>query len=382
MQFWSHFEEALQAGTFVKLTMSKPVRKQEDWRNVFARHIELKGAPHLSCVLRYERRDDTHNFPVEEGTRQLQSWLEHDFYNADLFTLEDHWTLQFSKKRRPHLRKGKAQHEVVPEALHDQRKMRPLESAGKPYLTALGITTQEGNVRRAGQRKFRQINKYIEIIGHLLEAADLPADARIVDMGSGKGYLTFALYDYLRHQRELPVTVTGVELRPELVDNSNQLAKASGFEHLHFVSGDIQSYLAAEGIDMLIALHACDTATDDAIAKGIRAGAEVIVVAPCCQKQVRKDTELPEHLQPLLRHGILLERQSELLTDGMRALLLEAHGYRTKVFEFIATEHTSKNVMITATRAEPRLAALEELQQLKERFGVQRHYLEELLSNR
>lgn len=376
--FWQQLEDALDRGIFVKLTLSKPVRKSEDWRNVFARRIELKGAPHLSCILRYERRDETQNFPLAAGVAQLRTWLTNDFYNADLFTLESQLTLQYSKKRRALLRQTAAQHQVVPESQHDQPKERPLGQSDRSYLYALGITTQDGKVRKAGQRKFRQLNRYIELLAPLLETAQLPPDAHIVDMGAGKGYLTFALYDYLRHQLNLPIRMTGVELRPGLVQAGNELAQEVGFDSLRFKSGDINGY-QADRIDMLIALHACDTATDDAIAKGIQAKAAIIVVAPCCQRQVRRDMELPAALNPVLQHGILLERQAELLTDGIRALLLEAHGYRTKVFEFISSEHTAKNVMITATRSQPRPAALAEVAELKERFGIRRHYLEEIL---
>ncbi|RMF00679.1 MAG: SAM-dependent methyltransferase [Bacteroidetes bacterium] len=242
------------------------------------------------------------------------------------------------------------------------------------------MTTSEGKVRKDGRRKFRQINKYLELIGHLLEEHPLPNPAHLVDMGSGKGYLTFALYDYLRHAAGLAVSLTGIELRPQLVAAANALAQREGFEHLRFVAQDIHDYQPAQSIDMLIALHACDTATDEALAKGIRAQAELIVVAPCCHQQVRKSMEIPADLNPMLRHGILLERQAEMLTDAIRALLLEAHGYRVKVFEFVGTEHTPKNVMITATKASSRPKALAEVESLKQQFGIRYHHLERLLA--
>ncbi len=377
--FWQRVEESLESGSFVKLTLSKPVRRADERRNVFVRRITLRAVPHLSCTLRYERRDETRNFLPAEGIVQIRHWLEQDFYNADLFTLDDHLSLQYTKKRQAHLRIAAAQHAAVPEAAHDQPKQRPLEASGKHYLHALGITSADGQVLKAGQRKYKQINKYIEIIEQLLRERPLASGAHIVDMGSGKGYLTFALYDHLRHQLGLDVHVTGVEMRPELVELCHQIAQDNGFDQLQFLAGDIDSFTPAHHIDMLIALHACDTATDDALAKGIHGRADIIVAAPCCQKQVRRDLTPPEHLRPLLRHGILLERQAELLTDGLRALLLEAEGYRTKVFEFISTEHTPKNVMITATKGDPKPEAREEAERLKAQFGLKRHRLEELL---
>jgi hypothetical protein len=205
-------------------------------------------------------------------------------------------------------------------------------------------------------------------------------------MGSGKGYLTFALYDYLSSVMGLQPEITGIELRQNLVDFCNKNARLAGFSGLHFVATDINDF-QPERLDMLIALHACDTATDLALAKGILAKVDTIVVAPCCHKQIRKAMDTQNELAPVLRYGILEERQAEILTDGIRALLLEANGYKTQVFEFISTEHTAKNVMITAvgTNDDPRLKqqglnALEKVAALKAGFGIEEHYLEHLLN--
>ncbi|MEL7221885.1 MAG: SAM-dependent methyltransferase, partial [Bacteroidota bacterium] len=261
-----------------------------------------------------------------------------------------------------------------------QAKQRPLSEQPRPYLHALGIANQEGKILQQGKRKFRQINKYIELIEHLLREQPLEPNARLVDMGSGKGYLTFALYDYLVNQKQQAVQMTGIELRQGLVDQCNGIAKKYNFNHLEFIAEDIHQYQPVGGIDMLIALHACDTATDEALAKGIRARANIIVVAPCCHKQVRKSMKPPASLTPMLQHGILLERQAEMLTDAIRSLLLEANGYKTKVFEFVGTEHTPKNVMITAVKSRVRKEAQAEIDQLKSSFGLSHHHLEQLLA--
>jgi hypothetical protein len=199
-------------------------------------------------------------------------------------------------------------------------------------------------------------------------------------MGSGKGYLTFALYDYLNQQLQLDTQITGIELRPPLVQATNELARRIDYQQLHFEAMDIMDY-PADQIDMLIALHACDIATDIAIAKGIQSQAEIIVVAPCCHKQVRKSMNPAGIMGDMLKHGILLERQAELLTDTIRSLLMEAHGYQTKVFEFISTEHTPKNMMIVGMKGKPNMEAMETVNALKKQFGVSSHYLETLLSN-
>jgi Methyltransferase domain len=173
-------------------------------------------------------------------------------------------------------------------------------------------------------------------------------------------------------------SVLGFELRENLTQFCNELAQKSDFSKLNFVAQDINDY-KTERLDMLIALHACDIATDIAIAKGIQAGAKIIVVAPCCHKQIRKQLHAQNEMQPILKYGILEERQAELLTDGIRALLLEANGYKTKVFEFISTEHTPKNVMIVGIKSIPKKEALAQVEAIKKHYGIEYHALEKML---
>jgi SAM-dependent methyltransferase len=232
------------------------------------------------------------------------------------------------------------------------------------------------------QDKFKQINKYVEIIDGILKSVEKDDALSVVDMGSGKGYLTFALYDYLKSRQNGQIKVTGVEFRPDLVEKCNKIATDSGFDGLSFIKGTIEK-AKLPGFDMLIALHACDTATDEAIFRGIKSKAPVIVCAPCCHKQIRKQLKPDNILKEITRHGILEERQAEMLTDTIRALILEAYGYKTRVFEFIATEHTPKNVLISGTSnnptTKPNQAVLERVKLLKAQFGVEQHHLEKLL---
>lgn len=233
----------------------------------------------------------------------------------------------------------------------------------------------------SGQKKFRQIDKYIEIVDSLLRKHPLPRQAHIVDMGAGKGYLTFALYDHLKNNLGMEPQVLGLEIRPHLVEFANHLARQCGFEGLRFQTQDIRDF-EGKSTDMLIALHACDTLTDVALAEGIRAGAGIILAAPCCHKQIRQQIQPQGILKTMLRHGILEERQAELLTDSIRSLLLEAEGYQTKVFEFVSIEHTNKNLMIAATRAQPDADARAKVQEIKQMFGISSHFLEQLLEHR
>lgn len=389
-QFWSAARAAAAAGELLKLTLSKPVHGQNDLpRNRYARLVEIKGRTLLQITHRYADREEVKNHPINEGLALMENALGVDYYNADLFSTTEKFSLILSRKGnarvlrqpalhprpRPDVSLPKLSDLVVTD--HNRQKHRDIP-ADRPYLQHLGITNAKGEVLRDGKRKFKQINKFVEIIAALLREHPLGKGAHIVDMGSGSGYLTFALYDHLVNTLGLDLKITGVELRPKLVEKCTSIARKNGFRNLNFVEGYIDDFKPKK-IDMLIALHACDTATDDALYKGLVAKAEIMVVAPCCQKQVRRDMVVPADLKPLLGNGILLERQAAMLTDGLRALLLEAEGYKTKLFEFIPLEHTAKNVMITAIKGRKRPKALEEFQTLRKRFGVKKHYLWKLI---
>jgi SAM-dependent methyltransferase len=240
-------------------------------------------------------------------------------------------------------------------------------------------------------RKWKQINKFVEVLDHALDRVGFPhpdgTPIHVVDFGAGKGYLTFAMHHHLRHTRGWAADVRGVELREPLVALCNAAAQRRQMDGLCFLAGDVRSHVP-ERLDVMVALHACDTATDFALHTGIRAGARVIIASPCCHKQIRP--QMAEHLPPvlkgLLQHGIHLGQQAEMVTDSLRALLLDLHGYDAQVFEFVALEHTSKNKMILASRRQtaPDPAHAAEVQrqidQLKAFYGVQQHCLEALLA--
>lgn len=374
--FITTLTESLSADTFVKLTLSKN-RYRSDLRNVYVRMIELKDEANLSFTYHYETKDEVQNFSVLEGVERIQLHLLEDFKNANLLLIHKNIALEVSKKGKIRMME-KATANAKPERTHNKEKSR-FVTADRPYLHHLGVTSKDGNVLKNWQSKYKQIDKYIEIIDGLLKQTTLPEAINIVDMGSGKGYLTFALYDYLVNVLKLNVTLTGIELREHLVDFCNDIAKQSNFENLNFVAQDINDY-PAEKIDILIALHACDIATDIALAKGMLSEAALIVAAPCCHKQVRKQMAKRNPLQAVLKHGILEERQAEMITDGIRALMLEGNGYAAKVFEFVSSEHTNKNLMIVGTRtAKPELSAFEEIANIKRQFGIEEHYLEKLM---
>ncbi len=242
-----------------------------------------------------------------------------------------------------------------------------------PYLIQLGISSKNGKVHEQSNRKYRQINKYIEIIDGLVDHKT--KQITIADMGSGKAYLTFSLYYFLTEIRKIKAIITGYELRNELVDECNKIAAQNNFTNLKFEQGNIET-MHIEKIDMVVSLHACDIATDMAIHAGLKANAKIMVLAPCCHKQIRKQIELRNGI---LKHGILFERQAEIITDAIRALVLEDNGYKAKVFEFISAEHTQKNTMIVASKYKKNEHAALEIKDIKETYAIRYHYLEKLI---
>lgn len=348
-QFIALLRDAVRGGALVKLTLGKPAGGDPTLRNLFVRPVALKAGPRLAFVWRHATRDVTKNHESEEALGILEPLVGADFLDAHLFTASMSAQLE-TGPGKSRLRLKATEKAVAKVGGNDRLKSRSIAS-GARWLRALGVTDERGKPLAAMTDKFRQIQKFGEILGHLLKEAPLPSDRRlrVFDMGCGKGYLTFAASELLGDRAE----VQGVEVRADLVDFCNQTAAEQGLaQRLSFTVGSISS-VEAGAADVLIALHACDTATDDALAKGVLAGATLLVVAPCCQKEVRPQIVPAGVLSAALRHGIFRERQAEFVTDAVRAQLLEWAGYRTRVIEFISTEHTAKNTMITAVKANP-----------------------------
>ncbi|NCA85821.1 MAG: SAM-dependent methyltransferase [Clostridia bacterium] len=370
--------------TLTKLTLSKVRSKSSDLRNTFVRPVMIKELLQLNFVYRYQTRDITENLTIDLALPKIEELLTNDFFQGNLFTTQEEIQWVVNKKGSSRLTRSIAGSTapLLQPLSHNRPKQRLITPENNIYLQALGVTNSRSEVVPAMNDKFRQINKFIEIIDSILPASPPTGLFKVADMGSGKGYLTFALYDHLTNNRNFKADITGVEMRPELVQKCNTIARQSGFDGLQFVNGTIQEYQPGK-IEMLIALHACDTATDDAIATGIRASPATIIVAPCCHKQVRKAMTPPPALRPMLDHGIFAERQAEMLTDALRTLLLTRHGYQVKTLEFISTEHTPKNVMIVASRSSKKVAVPRTEKQialLKKTFGIEYHYLETLLA--
>ncbi len=384
-EFAHSVQLSLTDNTFVKLSLGNYKGAEENLKTLHIKHILIKKEEKLSFTYRYKTRDIVKNYSLNEGIVKIQDYLSHEFHVATLFTTGFDLSFENFGGKKCVIRKKAPTVLIAPSSDHDRSKNRLIGSADKPYLTELKITDSSGKVLVSAQDKYRQINHYVEILSSLLKEIPPMPSLKVVDMGSGKGYLTFALYDYLTNILKFNAQVTGVEFRQELVDLCNTVAGNTGFGQLSFTQGNIEQF-DSTGTNILIALHACDTATDDAIYKGITAGADLIVVAPCCHKQIRRQLEekrTGNDLDFLTKYGIFLERQSEMVTDGIRALVLEYFGYKTKVFEFISDAHTPKNVMIVGIKNRKAInkddLILRKIQDAKAYFGIEYHHLEKLM---
>jgi len=383
VEFCEEIQKSIEKKLFTKLTLSKPANNEQEIKNIYVRTVEIKETVMLSFTYRYQRKDVVKNYSIEEGLKLIQAAIGTTFFSGNLFTTTEDIEIKYNKKNVPKIFKSKPTLQVVASIAHDREKKRFIELKGNVYLQSLGIVDQRGELIKSMSHKYKQINKYIEIVDSLLKTSTITESFKIVDMGSGKGYLTFALHDYLLNSLKIEPVTQGVEFREELVKSCNNIAEKAGFQKLEFICTEINDY-KPEKVDLLIALHACDTATDDAIYKGISSKADFIITAPCCHHQIRNQINCKSSFGDILQFGILKERQAQIITDGIRALLLEANGYKTKVFEFISAEHTDMNLMITATRTDDfskKETILQKIEEIKEQFGIQQHYLEKLLNS-
>lgn len=281
--------------------------------------------------------------------------LTQDFKQLELEAQQHKLTVLVSRKGKTTIKeKQKKEQAPLPEEelLHNKQKQYILpQGEPVPFLVELGVQTSDGKIIKAKYDKFRQINRYLEFVRDILPS--LPHEEgrtiNIIDFGCGKSYLTFALYYYLKVMNKYDIRVTGLDLKQDVIENCQALADKFGYDGLKFLVGDIGSYNGTDSVDMVVTLHACDTATDHALYKAVLWNASVILSVPCCQHELNKQIAC-EELSPLLKYGLIKERMAALMTDAIRANLLEEQGYDTQILEFIDMEHTPKNILIRAVK--------------------------------
>lgn len=302
------------------------------------------------------------NYTEEKLLGQLPAWFDGLFRQAEISTKKGTATLLISKKGKTTIinkiakktdgrmeKVNKELHGADAENLQHNRKKKYILEEGipLPFLVDLGVMTGDGTVVKAKSDKFRQINRFLEFIEDVLPYLDKDRELTILDFGCGKSYLTFAMYYYLKVLKEYQINVIGLDLKKDVILNCNLLSEKYGYHKLHFLEGDIASYTGSSSVDMVVTLHACDTATDHALNKAVSWGAKVILSVPCCQHELNRQMYC-EALRPVLKYGIIKERIAALVTDALRAQLLETKGYKVQLLEFIDMEHTPKNILIRA----------------------------------
>lgn len=335
-----------------QITVSGP-REKEGIFKLKIRPLLLKGELVFQKTAYKGTQVFHENLSGEELLEQLLHEMQGNFRQLAAESLDGSLTVLVSKKGKVTAKYKENQKNAVkmrPELYHNRVKQYILrEGIPVPFLVDLGIQTREGAIVRAKYDKFKQINRYLEFVEDVLPVLKREGAIHIIDFGCGKSYLTFALYYYLHELQKLDVMITGLDLKTDVIHNCNRLAQSYGYDRLQFVQGDIKNFTGSDQVDMVVTLHACDTATDYAIEKAVGWGAKVIFTVPCCQHEVNGQIQ-NKLLHPVLKYGLLKERLSAILTDAIRANLLEEAGYDTQVLEFIEMEHTPKNILIRAVR--------------------------------
>ena len=379
--FRAELERTLDEKTLHRLVLSRP-SAMELRRSLHLRPTHIRGENFIQITHRHPTRDKVENLTSQATLQLIAPLLGTHFLDAHLETNETAFSLRFSRKGAPRFSRKKLTSNNVISVNHDRQKTRLLNPMQLPWLFDLGIADAKGNILPSRSAKWRQVERFVELLDHAWRDVSWSGERalQVFDMGSGKGYLTFAIDSWFSDITGTRVEVRGIEQRPELVDLCNALAQKHHRTQLSFQSGQI-AITETPNIDVLIALHACDTATDDAIALGVKHGAETIVCAPCCQHELRESISETTAISGLLEHGLFRQRQAQLLTDVLRTLLLEREGYHVRVVEFVSSEHTDKNLLLIATRSRKRSAtAQSKIDNLKSSFGLESIHLESLLT--
>ena len=376
--FLNDLREAVESGDFIRIVLGKP--KDVEANKVIVTSFESKGTTKFSSDFRYAQKSVSKTSDLESLLQFLKENLGVNYLAATMFTNKNDISFLVNKKGKPRLTRAKATQSAASSGGHNRQKDY-LISPDAAYLRELGVSDKAGKVIPKMYGKFRQIAKFIEIVDHSIkrDVLDLKQPLSVLDVGSGKGYLTFALYEYLSKKSQETVNVVGVDTKGDVVALCNEVAKSVSFDGLEFKHQNVENF-TSEKIDMLVALHACDTATDEALFQGIKHEAKLIFCAPCCQHEVSSQLRATETDNPLLQHGLFIEKQADLITDVARTLLLESRGYTVKIVEFVSSEHSMKNTLIVAEKtASVTPAKLDEYLSLKSQFGFTEQRLEVLL---
>lgn len=355
---------------FIRAVISNPVKK-EGIIKVKVRPVETKGELHFQLESFTKTQAFRENLGAADAEKKILEHME-AFRQMQIETVNEECTVLVSKKGKVTVKRKKRGTQGEKADLSHNRKKRYIlqEGVPVPFLQDLGVMTADGKIVRTKTDKFRQINRFLEFIEDILPRLDRERELTIIDFGCGKSYLTFAMYYYLHELKGYNIRITGLDLKKEVIRDCSRLVEKYGYEKLRFLEGDIAEYEGTDSADMVVTLHACDTATDYALAKAVGWGAEVILSVPCCQHELNRQIA-NEDLAPVMDYGLLKERFAAIVTDGLRAKYLEREGYETQLLEFIDMEHTPKNVLIRAVKNRERNEkATKEILKCEELLGV------------
>ncbi len=376
--------DVLSGEEFVKGTLSKPRRTTTaEFRKVAARPIRLQEQSKVQLAYQFPQKETHENLSPVEAANRLWKLLENDFQHGHIYTAECEYSFRLGANGTFRIRSRSCCRDEPIVQSHDRPK-RYLIPEGElcPFLVETGVMNRRGQVLAAKQKKFRQINRYLEIVNDVVKHLPQDRPLRVIDFGCGNSYLTFALHHLLTEHHDFEVSLTGIDREADVIQACRGIASRLQLFDVEFHNTDIKHYATEHPVDLAVSLHACDTATDDALARSVEWGAEVILAAPCCQHELMGQLE-NRRLAPLLGRGILRERAAALITDALRAAALEICGYSTTVLEFIELEHTAKNLLIRAVKSSASLQLqtehVEAYLNLKQEFSLQRTYLEQAL---
>lgn len=357
--------------SLIQITISK-ARKSSDLRKVKIRPVMIKGSLYFQFTSTVGTKEIHKNYKKEEALGEIESLLNTIFGQIQLLSEEKELNALISKKGKVTVKcKDNKTPLIRSKSFEHNRAKRYILPIGEPieFLVDLGIMQANGQIVKAKYDKFRQINRFLEFIEDVLPNLREDRELTIIDFGCGKSYLTFAMYYYLHHMKGYDIRVIGLDLKADVIQHCNELRSRYGFCKLDFFVGDIAEYRRSEPVDMVVTLHACDTATDYALYQAVRWKADVILSVPCCQHELNRQMS-NEMLAPIFSYGIIKERTAALFTDAIRGKLLEEEGYDTQILEFIDMEHTPKNLLIRAVKIDRKVRRNDKLRECMDYLGV------------
>ena len=347
LQMKEQILERIMDKKLVHATISQPRQKSNELKRIKLKPVEIKGQYMIQLENQLERILKHENIPLDQVATKLED-IFNDFRQMHAQFSDETVQIQLSKKNKVFWKSDKKEKATPINLSHNRKKQYLLDAdTPHPFLIRLGVQTEDGKVKKQKYDKFKQINRFLEFIEDSLKHLPKDRTIRILDFGSGKSYLTFALYHYLKIEKGLDIFVTGLDLKKEVIEECNRIADDLHYDKLEFLVGDINDYNDEQAIDMVVTLHACDVATDMALARAVRWGAKVILSVPCCQHELNRQLKCPQ-LDMMLDYGIIRERFASLATDSIRAQILELVGYEAQLLEFIDLENTPKNILIRA----------------------------------